>query len=350
MRIPSWSVLPLLAAISSAQTTVTIACDRDNTLYQSAGGTVSNGIGAYLFLGRDGSNTRKRALLHFPTTAIPGDARVLRVELELNVSRTAAFGNLGVDVHRVLADWGEGTSNAAGEEGRGAVATTGDATWLHHHFPNQSWANPGGDFASPPSASVSVPAFGPAVFSSAGMLADVQSWRDTPTSNHGWLLKSDEAVAYATRRFESRENATTVWRPVLRVTYVQPGQTAVLGAGCVGSGGQPFALAIGGTPQGGGGITMTHGNGVPGALAANLLALIWDGAAAPVWSGCNLLLPPTSLVTHNLVSLDGSGGSVTNLPIPPGFSGTLLTMQAAALDAGVAAGFVLSNAGFIVVL
>ena len=349
MRIANWSVLPLLAAISSAQTTLTIACDRDNTLYQSVNGTLSNGSGGYLFLGRDGNNTRKRTLLHFPTTAIPADARLLRVELELNVSRTAAFANLGIDVHRVVADWGEGSSNAAGEEGRGTAATTGDATWLHRRYPNMPWTTVGGDFASPPSASVAVPPFGAALFSSAGMLADVQSWRDTPASNHGWLLKSDEAVAYATRRFESREHAATVWRPVLRVTFVQPGQSAVTGTGCVGAGNQPFTLTIGGAPQSGGSITITHGNGVPGALAANLLALVWDGASLPVWSGCNLLLPPPALVTHNLLNLDGSGGSATNLPIPSGFTGTLLAMQAAALDPGIAAGFVLSNAGVIVV-
>ena len=64
-------------------------------------------------------------------------------------------------LHRVLSDWGEGTSGAGGDPlhmggGGGSPATAGDATWLHTFFDTSFWANPGGDFSSTASAARSV--------------------------------------------------------------------------------------------------------------------------------------------------------------------------------------------------
>jgi len=50
-----------------------------------------------------------------------------------------------IELHKLLADWGEGTSQATGEEGQGAPATPNDATWRHRFFDTIFWTNEGGD-------------------------------------------------------------------------------------------------------------------------------------------------------------------------------------------------------------
>ena len=91
---------------------------------------------------------------------------------------SAARSNAGaVDIalHRVASGWGEGASNAAANEGRGATSEVGDATWLHRFFDTDSWTAPGGDFADDASASVSVGAPGPYTWADSPRLAaDVQ--------------------------------------------------------------------------------------------------------------------------------------------------------------------------------
>ena len=68
----------------------------------------------------------------------------------MSVIRSARRTQYGVFVHRVTADWGEGTSKAT--QGKGAPATTGDATWSHRIFNTKTWKMAGGDFISPSSA------------------------------------------------------------------------------------------------------------------------------------------------------------------------------------------------------
>jgi hypothetical protein len=128
-----------------------------------------------------------------------------------------------IALHRVLADWGEGASNAGSSGGGGAVATAGDATWLHRFFNGTTWAAPGGDHAPGASAQMSIGVEGfYALGSTAGTIADVQAWLDTPASNFGWLLKGNEAAASTTKRFDTREAVDPAWRPSLTVTYDRP--------------------------------------------------------------------------------------------------------------------------------
>ena len=94
-----------------AQTTVNIVADRDNTMYSISGN--SNGLGDYFFAGRSGplnSNSLQRALLHFDLSSIPAGSVISSATLTLYFSMTAAVST-GVDLHKVTADWGEGTSH-----------------------------------------------------------------------------------------------------------------------------------------------------------------------------------------------------------------------------------------------
>jgi len=112
----------------------------------------------------------------------------------MNMSMTALDTARVIELHKLLADWGEGTSQATGEEGQGAPATPNDATWRHRFFDTIFWTNEGGDFSAVVSASQSVGPVGQYTWSSAQMVADVQSWLENPASNFGWLVLGDEST------------------------------------------------------------------------------------------------------------------------------------------------------------
>ena len=205
--------------IFSQSTTINLNPDKDNTLYQSNTGAFSNGSGDHFFTGTNNSREIRRGVLHFDLSSLPADATIERVELRLNMTRTIS-GAHNVTVHRLLADWGEGTSVASGQEGGGATAANGDATWIHRFHPDDLWNTPGGDFDQEASAIQSVERTGMYIWQSEGLVADVQAWVDTPSINFGWLMKSTESFNGTAKRFNSREHNSSP--PVLRITYNAP--------------------------------------------------------------------------------------------------------------------------------
>ena len=54
------------------------------------------------------------------------------------------------------------------------------------------------------------------------MAADAQGWLDGPSTDFGWLVLGNEAVAKTTKRFDTKENATAANRPALSVQYTPP--------------------------------------------------------------------------------------------------------------------------------
>lgn len=209
-----------------AQMTVDLNPGKDNTLYENVEGILSNGAGDHFFAGRTGStsgNAIRRGLLAFDVAGnIPAGSTINNVTLNLNMSKSTS-GNVDVTLHKVLSDWGEGVSNAPGEEGGGAQAEPGDATWIHTFFDTNFWTTVGGDFSATVSGSQSVGGVGGYTWgSTAEMVADVQDWVDNPASNFGWLVKGDESAASTSKRFDTRENPTTANRPVLTINYTPP--------------------------------------------------------------------------------------------------------------------------------
>ncbi|MBI2477538.1 MAG: hypothetical protein HYV60_02470, partial [Planctomycetia bacterium] len=88
----------------------------DNTLYENATGDLSNGVGQHLFVGRTNQASIRRGLINFDVGAnIPVGSTINNVSLQLHVSKLRS-GSDTVALHQVLASWGEGTSNAPGEE------------------------------------------------------------------------------------------------------------------------------------------------------------------------------------------------------------------------------------------
>jgi hypothetical protein len=201
---------------------ISITPSKDNTLYEydPADGDVSNALGLHFFAGKTAMGELRRGVLAFDIAqSIPAGSTVTGVTLSMNMSRTPLSVAYPVELHKLLADWGEGTSMASGEEGDGAPATPNDATWRHRFFDTIFWTNEGGDFSATVSASQSVSVVGPYTWSSPQMVADVQDWLDNPAGNFGWLVLGDEKPTLTAKRFDTRESANP---PVLTVQYTPP--------------------------------------------------------------------------------------------------------------------------------
>jgi len=209
-------------ATSTGETQITLNPTKDNTLYESADGSVSNGAGGHLFSGTNNRGEIRRAVIAFDIAGnIPTGATISSISLRLNMSRTAG-GSATVSLHKVLADWGQGPSEAENNEGGGADSASGDATWVHRFFNTETWEKAGGDFSETASASTMVGGLGPYIWGpTSEMVADVQSWLDNPDSNFGWVLIGDESSNQTTKRFNSMENSIERSRPVLIVEFQQ---------------------------------------------------------------------------------------------------------------------------------
>ncbi len=195
---------------------------KDNTLYESGAGTLSNGSGTSLFAGKTGGGFTRRALIAFDVAgSIPAGSRITSATLEMRMTRTIA-GDTDVSIHRVQTEWGEGTSDASGNEGGGAGSTDGDATWLHSRFDSSLWGNSGGDFSAQPSGVTSVGSVGKYTWESTDqMVIDVQRWLDDPSENFGWILLGDETRGSTAKRFASTQISDTGSRPLLKVGFTQ---------------------------------------------------------------------------------------------------------------------------------
>src|SRR6266446_54743 len=184
---------------------INITPSKDNTLYEydPADGDTSNALGLHFFAGETAMSELRRGVLAFDIAGhIPPGSTIIAVTLSLNMSKTPLDDPRTVDLHKLLADWGEGTSQAPGEEGDGAPATPNDATWRHRFFDTIFWAAEGGDFSATASASQSVSVVGPYTWSSPQMVADVQDWLDNPAGNFVWLVLGDEKPTLTTKRFD----------------------------------------------------------------------------------------------------------------------------------------------------
>ncbi len=211
---------------------IELQANKDNTLYESSTGNLSNGDGDYFFAGRNdlSSDSKRRGLIAFDIASnIPPGSTIHNVTLTLYMSRSKGSKPHTVGVHTALSDWGESTSHAGGKEGAGGNAATGDATWIHTFYDTQSWTTPGGDYAPTPSATVSVGNYVHYNWSSLELVADVDMWVNDPSSNFGWVLVGDETDNTTAKRFNSRTSADVSLRPKLTIDYTPAPNT---GASC----------------------------------------------------------------------------------------------------------------------
>ena len=229
------AVLALTASLRAD--TVEVICGRDNTLIEHAAGDLSGGLMPWLFAGQtaqiEGERIR-RALLRFEFAGvIPPGSTVTAATLRLRMNKSVLAGTNPFTLHRVLADWGEGTSDGSG--GVGGVSTEDSVTWIHRFYPDVLWSVTGGEFVAAASATTNVSGIGYYTWSGSGLIADVAFWVNNPSSNFGMLLKGNEAGSAPTaKRFASREAAIAGDRPKLTITFTPPptGACCIQVTGC----------------------------------------------------------------------------------------------------------------------
>jgi hypothetical protein len=224
MRHSTLAVLALVGLMTPARAaTVGIPAARDTTLVEDPNGALANGAGPAIFAGRTAAPVDgvRRGLVVFDLVqelpAIPPSA--MNIEAAALVLTNLTESNVApaeYRLHRVLADWGEGTSSSSG--GAGAAATPGDATWIHTFHATTFWMHNGAQFAGQPSARVIVSGAGVYRFEGDALLRDVRFWARHPEQNFGWILIGDETHGQTARAFASRENPAPALRPVLEIT------------------------------------------------------------------------------------------------------------------------------------
>src|SRR4029078_1619902 len=119
------ATLGALAGSLARAGTVNINPSKDNTLYEydPLDGDKSNALGLHFFAGETGMKELRRGVLAFDIAGnIPPGSTITAVSLSLNMSRAPTTNVYAMELHKLLADWGEGTSIASGEEGDGAPA------------------------------------------------------------------------------------------------------------------------------------------------------------------------------------------------------------------------------------
>jgi hypothetical protein len=218
--------------VAAQSTLITVYPLQDNSMY-SENGTRSNGAGTNIFAGHTfgamGSEIR-RGLVKFDVSSIPANAILDSVVLRVSVVRSANNTTTPhtFAIHRLTQSWGEGTSNGLGT---GAQASNNDATWTRRFYsPAQNWTTAGGTFVATASASSamfyqSFP-LNYGFWRNGGMIADVNAWRSSPSSNHGWIILGDETVQGSAKGFASREEGVFP-KPELRIYYSLPGVSNV---------------------------------------------------------------------------------------------------------------------------
>jgi hypothetical protein len=229
---------------------VTISASKDNTIFQNSTGNSSGGAAA-LFSGAVAASQNgspRRALIAFDVAAsVPAGATIDSAQLTLTLALTGGPGTRTIGLHRLTADWGEGTAGSSNPSpigsGGGYAAAAGDATWTARFFGSSLWTNPGanGDFNATASASAAIGATTETAYSwlsTPAMVSDIQSWLDNPATNFGWAMINTNEVTLATvKAFYSRSATEDTGgnplslsaRPSLTINYTIPEPaTAVL--------------------------------------------------------------------------------------------------------------------------
>ncbi len=237
----------LSRGVSRAQADeVDIGAEEDATLLGGTDATTNNSLAdPGIFVGTDGDDNPKRGLIEFNIAgAVPTGATITGVTLQLTVGQVAGSGGGGsggttaaetISLYDETQAWGQPINfvgaTTFGGTGHGAAPDPGDATWNYSFYSSTPWAIAGGDWSSSLTDLADASVTGTLTsftWSSAAMVADVQSWLDNPTGNFGWILKNaDETGTRTFRAFWSAQGAAAnddpAIAPELLVSYIAAG-------------------------------------------------------------------------------------------------------------------------------
>jgi hypothetical protein len=240
-------MIGLIFINQAAAATVQLDALKDTMIFQNA---VGNGAGRSpgFFVGSSNGPSPRRGMIAFDllpgSSTIPSDAVITDVQLRLKIGQIAGgssgFSHPTIGLHKLLVDWGEGGTAASTAPtlsgiGQGSAAHNGDATWNSSFHNSVAWTQPGGlggtDYAASASASLVQSDVNGDIslwLSTPSLVADVQGWLTSPSTNFGWMLISEnESSAQSFRGFYSRNFNPTPkvadlesYFPQLIVTYV----------------------------------------------------------------------------------------------------------------------------------
>ena len=201
----------------------------DSTIFSTVQGgagydAISDG-GPNVWVSTTAGNVVRRGLLRFDLSGIPQGSRITSAQLKLTQLRARAGHDIAV--HKVLASW-QAAASTAGDFGQGVTALSGDVTWSHRSYPTQPWAQRGGDHVPQASTTANVSATSTFTYtwpSTPQFVADVQSWVDQPSANHGLILIGDEVNSQSAKRFAGAEFGDAEVVPMLVVDWVPPEPT-----------------------------------------------------------------------------------------------------------------------------
>jgi hypothetical protein len=232
-----------IAVSATAQAAVkTINPSADTTIFQN---NVNNsyGGGSLVFAGTNSAVSPRRGIIEFDIADnIPPGATITSVQLNMVLGQVAGSG-MGsgggtptIGLYDVSESWGEGTQSTG--SGQGGPAETGDATWNDRFFSATSptaWTTAGGDFSGSASQTAAVGTSVGTTYSwttDTAMVADVQTWLDSPSKNFGWfMVNSDETDEQTFRAFDTRETSSPE-QLVINYTAV-PEPTMFFSAACL---------------------------------------------------------------------------------------------------------------------
>jgi hypothetical protein len=234
MRSLGWRVgFPLVACLvgrAAFAGTIAVTPPSDDTFINSINPSNNNGGSTSIFTGTDGVGGAMRGLVRFELPAsLQGRATVTSVQLRLTIQ---ALGNGTAGTPAVLSlqavtePWvqgnGAGSSPGGFTVGQACGGAVTGATWNQANCTTStSWTTPGATVSATVSGSANTNGLGvgaAVTWSAAGMNADVQSWLDAPSGNHGWrIASSTEGTPGAAQRFFSSESGAS--GPSLSITY-----------------------------------------------------------------------------------------------------------------------------------
>lgn len=216
----AFTLTAMLAGSLAFADVTTLLPVKDASLFEpDTPGDQLSGGGGFLFVGRTGSGRLRRAMLKFDVAAaVPAGSTITAARLAVSVNRTQAPEYLAT-VHRISADWGEGSRVGTRGGAGGAVAQAGDATWSHRSWPTDLWANLGGDFEPPIICELPLAGIGRYTFSSEALVVTAQDMLDHPASNHGLLIIGDEISGVTAKRLAARNSNPAANRPTLIIEY-----------------------------------------------------------------------------------------------------------------------------------
>jgi hypothetical protein len=250
-------LLPILAialATSARADVLLVGPSKDATIFQNNVNN-SNGEGPGIFAGTNGTSSPRRGLISFDLSLIPAGSIITDVQLTLTLGQIAGSGGNGaavssfprtISLYELTQNWGEGTtgntSALIGGTGQGFAAGTGDATWNSAAHSVTLWNTPGGDY-NPTASSTLTMATGAVAgnsftwLSTETMVADVQGWLNSPSTNFGWIMiNADETgsqtfFSFYTSEWGEKSGGNAAQEPVLQITYTVPEPTACALAG-----------------------------------------------------------------------------------------------------------------------